>query len=360
LHWHGESRVAEIPWLIKGVLPQAGAGLLSGQWGTAKTFVALDLAGSVMTCPIFLDYRVKRNGGVLFIAKEGKAALPLRLGVMNEHKLGRRDDQPLPFAWADPTMALSTQGAAVLYPLVREMKAELRRRFDVDLTLIIIDTIPVAASYTSEKDGAEASRVMNALRALGNDMGVFVLGVEHFGKDVERGTRGMMTKEDNPDTILATLGDRKLSGQVDNLRLGLRKIKDSESGREIAFRLEVINCGIDEDGDAVSSCIVRWEPGRTPARAAPRPTKSTALFVTIFEAALDRVGNRQLFPGFVAVPEPEVREHFIRNWMANESVNQAAAGQRWRETRKAAIANGTVESKVSGEVNYLGDYACLD
>src|SRR3954447_8224299 len=50
VHWHGEDDQAVArPMLVKGLLPERGKALVSGQWGTFKTFVVLDLAGSVMT-----------------------------------------------------------------------------------------------------------------------------------------------------------------------------------------------------------------------------------------------------------------------------------------------------------------------
>jgi AAA domain len=48
LRWQGEEDSSIKPkWLVKNMLPETGAGLLSGQWGTFKTSIAIDLAGSV-------------------------------------------------------------------------------------------------------------------------------------------------------------------------------------------------------------------------------------------------------------------------------------------------------------------------
>jgi AAA domain len=58
-------------WLIKGLIPTRGHGLLSGQWGAGKTFVAFDLAAAVMTGQPFLGHATKRQCGVLFLAAEG-------------------------------------------------------------------------------------------------------------------------------------------------------------------------------------------------------------------------------------------------------------------------------------------------
>ena len=37
---------------------------------------------------------------------------------------------------------------------------------------------------------------MNALKAVAQAIGCFVLGVDHFGKDIQAGTRGASAKEE--------------------------------------------------------------------------------------------------------------------------------------------------------------------
>jgi hypothetical protein len=46
----------------------------------------------------------------------------------------------------------------------------------------------------------------------------FVCGIDHFGKNIDHGTRGSSTKEASADLILACLGQRELTGRVLNLR----------------------------------------------------------------------------------------------------------------------------------------------
>ena len=75
---------APLRWLIKGILPEIGAVLVAGQWGTFKTTVALDLSVCVMAdLPFAGQRRVKRRGAVLYIALEGEGMLPARLRRCN-------------------------------------------------------------------------------------------------------------------------------------------------------------------------------------------------------------------------------------------------------------------------------------
>ena len=63
LFWYGQdTATAPRAWLVDGMLPQTGIGLVSGQWGTFKTFVTLDLAAAVMAGMEFLGAPVARGG----------------------------------------------------------------------------------------------------------------------------------------------------------------------------------------------------------------------------------------------------------------------------------------------------------
>jgi hypothetical protein len=71
-HYYDDTPPPPMRWLIKGILPETGVGILSGQWGTFKTTTALDLSVSVMTGMAFAArYRVVRAR-----SKHAYASLP--------------------------------------------------------------------------------------------------------------------------------------------------------------------------------------------------------------------------------------------------------------------------------------------
>jgi hypothetical protein len=73
-------------WLVKGLIPEVGAGLLSGQWGAGKTFVFFEIAAALMTGQPLLGHMVKRQCGVLLIAAEGANEVSLRLDALVREK----------------------------------------------------------------------------------------------------------------------------------------------------------------------------------------------------------------------------------------------------------------------------------
>src|SRR5258708_7494705 len=95
--YHDEKPAPPTPYLIKKLLPRTGAGLVSGQWGTFKTTVALDLSVSVMAgTPFAGRFTVKRRGGVAYFAPEGAGGLKSRLDAIAKE---RGVSGALPFAW---------------------------------------------------------------------------------------------------------------------------------------------------------------------------------------------------------------------------------------------------------------------
>jgi hypothetical protein len=102
---------------------------------------------------------------------------------------------------------------------------------------------------------------MNVLKALAQTLGCFVLGVDHFGKNVEAGTRGASSKEGASDLVLACLGDKSVSGCVSNTRLAVRKNRGGQQGQEFPFTLRVVQAlEPDEDAEAITTMVVDWQP----------------------------------------------------------------------------------------------------
>src|SRR5262249_45375488 len=205
-------------WLVKHLMATTAVGLLSGQWGTGKTFVALELASSVMTGQPFLGRMIKRQCGVLFLAAEGSDEVRIRLEAMVQEKCGSMPRAP--FRWYETVPVLLQRDAAnKLIAMGQQAHESLMAEFGLPLGLIILDTVAAAAGYSTpgaENDNAINQALMNVMRVVGQTLSCFVLGVDHFGKQIETGTRGSSAKEASGDLVLACLGERELSGRVLN------------------------------------------------------------------------------------------------------------------------------------------------
>jgi hypothetical protein len=250
-------------WLIKGLVPEVGHGLLSGQWGAGKTFAFFDLTAALSTGQPWLGHVVKRQCGVLLIAAEGADEVRLRLDAVVREKCGGMARAP--FRWYEQAPLLLHKGAAeTLIAMARQIEASLQDEFGLPLGLIGIDTIAACAGYNragDEQDNAAGQAVMNVLKAVAQEMKCFVLGIDHFGKDLLAGTRGASSKEASSDVVLAVLGDKQVSGSVTNTRLAIRKHRGGRQGQEYPFTLRQVEAPEkDEDGDLITTMVVDWLP----------------------------------------------------------------------------------------------------
>jgi hypothetical protein len=374
LRWHRDADPnAERDWLVKELLSTVGKGLLSGQWGSSKTFVALDLSGCVMTGEPFAGRKVLRRGGVLFIAPEGAFEIPVRLRGLVAGKiagtalaqavLGQRSVDPddLPFAWVEECPRLVEADSVEHLALTAEAAAaEMRERYDLPLVLIIIDTVAAGAGFDDENSAAETQKVMNALEALSHRTGAFVLGVDHFGKAVETGTRGSSAKEAAADTVLAMLANKDEAGNVSNTRMAVRKVRGARTGIETPYSLEVVEIGTDRFGEPITTCVVSWQEGRGEAAAAAVKERWPATLKVFRQAltnAVDEHGIRawpygQESQEQKAVPFEKVRAAFYSAYRA-DGATEAARSEAKRKSFNRAVKMA-LERSLVGSIELQG------
>ena len=185
----------------------------------------------------FIDFPIVRRGGVLFIAAEGGTEIPLRLQAVLENKYPQIERAA--FAWTNTSpQLLGRKAISQLARLAQEAAARMQGEFGLPLALIVIDTIVAAAGYSKigeESDAAVGQAIMNVLEQLAQRSGALVLGIDHFGKSAETGTRGTSAKEGAADVVLALLGAKSINGEITNTRLATRKRRSGPSGEEFPY-----------------------------------------------------------------------------------------------------------------------------
>jgi hypothetical protein len=351
LHWYGEiDPNAKRSWLYKDLIPATGVGLLSGQWGTGKTFVALDLAMATTTGMPFAGRTNKRKGGVLYIAAEGASEIPVRLNGFMRTTLKL---MKVPFAWLEWCPPLSDRsGREQIEKTVNAGARRMQDEFGVPLVLVVVDTLSAAANFKDENSSAEGQQVMNALASLSKTSGAFVLAVDHLGKAAETGTRGTSAKEAAADVVVACLADRAVAGTIVNTRIAVRKLRAGATGAETPYLLEPVDLGTDEDGDRVTTCKVQWSPATIragPASKAERWPPSTRLLRQALIAALRPHGSeRPLADGHTvrAVELEKVRhEFYVRSPIdeGDRGKQQDSRRKKFKRAVDAAQAKGLVE-----------------
>lgn len=116
--------------------------------------------------------------------------------------------------------------------------------------LVVIDTLNRASSGSDENDSKSMGLIIAASTRLQAAIGGLVILVHHTGKDATKGLRGHSSLHGALDAAIEIRreGNRRLWCNT--------KSKDSADGQTHDFKLQVVQLGVDEDGDAITSCVI--------------------------------------------------------------------------------------------------------
>jgi hypothetical protein len=339
-HWHGEADPVDTrKYLVAGLLPETGAALISGQWGTYKTFVGDDLAASIMTGKEFINFPVLRKGGVAWLACEGRNEVDIRLTAAWTAKGGTGN---APFAWiANCPPLLDPKAGAALVTMIKPVADQMQQQFGLPLAAVFIDTVGIAAGLTKDgqlNDDAVAKVIMKALSDASADTGALFIGIAHFGKTKEVGTKGSSGFEDNADVVLAMLGEKGINGIVEAPRLCIRKRRFGANGEEFGFRTHSVELSRSDNPE--TTLTIQWT-GQAESRAAkpdkdPWAAKSLRLLrQTLMNMLADCGKDIQPFPDgpmVRAVAQEAVRAEFYKSYPAvgDAKAKQAAKQKAFR------------------------------
>ncbi len=295
-------------------------------FSSGKTFVAADLAVSVMTGYPFAGREVLRRGAVLWLAAEGANEVDARIGAAAEARSGGNPVEALPFARQafDVPKLTAPEAKEQILELAAAFKAGLAQRFpNVELVMVAIDTLGSAAGFADGNSSSEAQAVMNMLRAVNVATGALVLLIDHFGKAVETGVMGASAKAQSAEAILAVLSDKDGDGNHSNRRMTVAKLRGGPSGAVTPFKLRQVPVG----GQNATTCVVDWSAAETalvtkPEKERPAWTLKSRLFKSCLGRVLGDHGQvKHPFgadaPQVKAVLLEKVRAEFIASYAAD-------------------------------------------
>ena len=236
---HTFSSTTALPWIIKGVLPKAGLGVVYGASGSGKSFVVLDMGMAIARGAPWRGRKVK-PGRVAYIAAEGADGFRKRLAAYAQHQNVDLADVPMTVLNAAPNL-LEKQDAV---DVARGIKAS------GGADLIIVDTFAQTTPGANENAGEDVGKALGYCKRIHEVTGAMVLLIHHSGKDATKGARGWSGLRAACDAEIEVV--RGATSRA----LRLTKSKDGEDGLEWGFDLEVVKIGVDEDLDPITSCVV--------------------------------------------------------------------------------------------------------
>lgn len=228
-----------LPWVIKGVLPKAGLAVVYGASGSGKSFAVLDM-GMAIARGVEWRNRKTRQGRVCYVAAEGAGGFRKRVAAYAQHH--QLDLAGLPFfvLGAAPNL-MEPQDAK---DLIKGVKAA------GGADLIVVDTLAQAMPGANENAGEDMGKVLGYCKKIHEITGATVLLVHHSGKDQAKGARGWSGLRAACDAEL------EVTREITARAIRLTKSKDGADDLEFGFDLEVVQLGVDEDLDPITSCAV--------------------------------------------------------------------------------------------------------
>ncbi|WP_034695466.1 AAA family ATPase [Acidovorax sp. NO-1] len=249
----GAGELRDLPplaWRVRGVLPAVGLAALYGPSASGKSFLAFDMAAAIAEGQRWFDCRVEA-APVVYAALEGEAGFKLRAQAW-EVSRGRALPDGLrmmlqPFKLTDGQDVLDL---AAVVPAG---------------AVVVLDTLNRAAPTADENSSRDMGEILEAAKTLQAMTRGLVLLVHHTGKNAAAGLRGHSSLFAAMDAAI------EVSRDGDRREWKVAKSKDGQDGTAHPFKLQVETLGVEETGEAITSCVVLRDTAAQDVRAVKLP-----------------------------------------------------------------------------------------
>jgi AAA domain/Bifunctional DNA primase/polymerase, N-terminal len=224
-------------YLVKGILPRVGLGVVWGPPKCGKSFWTFDLVMHIATGRHYRG-RPVRKGAVVYLALEGAFGFAGRVEAWRQHH--------------NPPKGTPFYLLAVSVNLIADQKVlidAIREQVEGGPTIVVVDTLN-RALLGDENDSKDMAKFIRAADTIRTTFDCLVLLIHHCG---------IVGTRPRGHTSLAGADDVQIQIAKDKEGLVVATIehmKDGPSGAVLANKLESISLGTDIDGDPITSCII--------------------------------------------------------------------------------------------------------
>ena len=203
-------------------------------------------------------------------------------------------DVPLAVRRAPLDMLNSEEDLQILAAMIQEIEAQYGK-----LALIVVDTLSRALAGGDENSSTDLGRLVKVSDAIVDQSGAHVCLVHHSGKDQSRGARGH-------SLLRAAVSTEIELTKMDGISFATAtKQRDQKPSEPFAFTLESVELGYDQDGDPVTTAVVKPASSEDAKEAKqkkrPGGKNQAAIFNAFRQLRADGVGKAN--PGGTGWPE---------------------------------------------------------
>ncbi|EOM1525896.1 AAA family ATPase [Salmonella enterica subsp. enterica serovar Bareilly] len=209
--------------LVKGILPRRGIGIVYAPSGTGKTFTGLHLAGAIASHRGHWMGQFAAMGSVIYVSYESGAGLDQRIRAVEIEMNGGAPLNNL-IVIEGGILVGEKYSMEALNGLIDEVN---QKRPESPVRAVIFDT--VSQSMGGDADANSSNDVREYLKhydALAYRHNLCVIGMAHPGKDLSRGVNGSLVWRNNVDFLILMTrpaDSYEVKFSFDKLRDGDRK-----------------------------------------------------------------------------------------------------------------------------------------
>lgn len=306
-------------YLVKRWLDRSGTSVIYGESNIGKSFFVLEMCYCIAAGIPWYQYRTQQ-GPVAYLALEGGLGMNNRLYALQQKYQCK--DVPLAVRRAPLDMLNSEEDLQILAAMIQEIEAQYGK-----LAMIVVDTLSRALAGGDENSSTDMGRMVKIKDALAEQTGAHVCLIHHSGKDTSRGARGH-------SLLRAAVSTEIELTKMDGISFATAtKQRDQEPAEPFAFTLDSVELGYDQDGDAVTTAVVKAASSEDAqeARQKKRPggKNQVIIFNSYKQLKADKVGEPN--PGGTGWPEggkywcikAEVLREFARGKMTADNTRSA-------------------------------------
>lgn len=314
-------RVANMQWLIDGLIPAESFGVVFGEPGAGKSFSVLDMACSVSSSEPWQGLDTGDEGIVVYISAEGGNGMRFRKRAWEQMH------RPAPLMRVLPitTIIDDPKDVGQLVQVFREY----RRRIDQPIKMVVIDTLNRSMGG-NENDNSEMADFVRGCEKIQAEHQCGVLVVHHSGKDAEKGARGASALK------AATDYEVMVAKKDDIITVSHTRAKDVEPIPPVICRAEVVTVDgyLDYKGREITSLVPMPATMGDEMRAAASMSDREKALIEIVQQEAVKAGAADM-----SCDRAQVKDAFGRN----VGIHGGALSQALSKNLQALRDRGMVE-----------------